>query len=120
MSVVKELFVTTRSFVEFVGQPIPEDEEAREEYLKKINEELAKREPLIAQVDRENLTESEKALGAELVKLNEKLTERLAIISSQIQDDLKKIKIKKQTGHKYEHPYEGPTADGVFFDKRGV
>jgi flagellar protein FliT len=120
MSVVKELYVATSSLYQFALEPLPEDEDARDQFIARIDKQLASRETLIVKIDRASLTEGEKKLGDELVKLNEKLNVRLSVIRSDIQANLTELKVKKQTGRKYENPYDGPTADGVFFDKRGV
>ncbi|MED1603095.1 flagellar protein [Alkalihalophilus marmarensis] len=120
MSVVKELYIATQSLYEHVEKPLPKEDDSRDQFIAIIDLKLEHRAALIEQIERENLTAGERKLGDELIKLNTKLNARLEVIQAEIQANLSELKVKKQTHKKYENPYDGPTMDGVFFDKRGV
>ncbi|WP_100405447.1 flagellar protein [Bacillus solitudinis] len=120
MSVVKELYFETKALNEFAGQPFPKEDDERDAFIEKLNADIEKREGLIEQVNVDDLNDGEKKLGQEIVKLNQVLNKRLEQIHQEIRANLTQLKEKKNTGRKYENPYEGPTTDGVFFDKRGV
>ncbi|MDV2886264.1 flagellar protein [Alkalihalophilus pseudofirmus] len=120
MSLVKELYIATQSLYEHVGKPLPKEDDSRDQFIAIIDLKLEHRAALIEQIEREDLTAGEKKLGDELIKLNTKLNARLEVIKAEIQANLSELKVKKQTHRKYENPYDGPTTDGVFFDKRGV
>ncbi|NEU30229.1 flagellar protein [bacterium LRH843] len=120
MSVMKELYLETQQLVELVMLPLSNDHDERDRFLLDLEERLAKRENLIQTARQKELSEPEKKLGVEILKLNGRLTGRMDQIRLEIQGNLTELKRKKSTGLKYEHPYDGPTADGVFFDKRGV
>ncbi|MBU8908699.1 flagellar protein [Desertibacillus haloalkaliphilus] len=116
MSAVKKLYIVSKQFYDHLQQPFP-DEEARESYIEKVDDFLDKREELMKELPGD-YTEAEKKLGAEIIKLNKRINTRLAQLKQQIQTDINGLKQKKKTGMKYENPYDGPTADGVFFDKK--
>lgn len=120
MSVVKELYMATQSLYEHAINPLPKEDDARDQFIAMIDLKLGHRAALIEQIERGNLTAGEKKLGDELMKLNIKLNARLEVMQAEIQANLSELKVKKQTHKKYENPYEGPTTEGVFFDKRGV
>ncbi len=120
MSAVKELYLQTKALIEFVEAPFPKGDDERDQFLAELDERLAKREPFIKQVDGQSLSEAEKQLGQELVTLNLQLTKRMEQLRMEIQGNLIQLETKKATSRKYENPYDGPSTDGIFFDKRGV
>ncbi|MCL7746698.1 flagellar protein [Halalkalibacter alkaliphilus] len=120
MSVVKELYIQTESLYEFAKQALPKDNDERDQFIAEVDERLAQRDHFINRIDFSKLSEAEKKLGQEILKLNKRLTERLEQIRAEIRANISDIKKKKETGLKYENPYDGPTSDGVFFDKRSV
>ncbi|WP_062050187.1 flagellar protein FliT [Bacillus sp. JCM 19034] len=81
---------------------------------------MQKRESLLKKVDGASLSSAERKLGDEIIKLNKQLNEHLEQIQMEIKRDLASLEEKKKTGRKYENPYDGPTSEGIFFDKRGV
>lgn len=115
MSVVKQLYLETSALVNFVDH-FPTKEEEREQFFVELDERLAKRDHLIKQIDAQSLTENEKKLGHELLKLNNHLTERMGKIRTSIRRNITELEMKKETGLKYENPYDGPSSDGIFFD----
>jgi flagellar protein FliT len=120
MSAIKELFLQTQALFELANQPFPKDDEEREQLIAKLDQGLEEREGLITKIDAATLSEPEKRLGQELVKLNKRFNERMEQIRAEIRANISEVKMKKVQARKYENPYEGPTSDGIFFDKRGV
>ncbi|WP_017726265.1 hypothetical protein [Halalkalibacterium ligniniphilum] len=120
MSVMKELYLVTKELDDHLHGHFPKEEDERDLFIEKLNEGLESRDALIKAIERDKLTEKEQALGGEVVKLNERINERLELLIEVIRTDMNQLKVRKNIGRRYEHPYEGPTVDGVFFDKRGV
>ncbi|MCM3760677.1 flagellar protein [Alkalihalobacillus oceani] len=117
---MKDLYLLTAELVTFVKQPLPEDHDERDAFLVKLDERLQKRESLLKKLDGDSFSPAERKLGDEIIKLNGRLNERLEQIQMEIRKNLADLKEKKKTGRKYENPYDGPTSEGIFFDKRGV
>ncbi|KHF37829.1 hypothetical protein [Halalkalibacter okhensis] len=120
MSVVKELYLQTELLFQFVKQGLPKEDDERDLFIAEVDERLAQRDHFIVRIDSSKLSEPEKKLGEELVKLNKRLNKQLEMLRAEIRANLTDIKRKKETGRKYDNPYDGPMSDGVFFDKRGV
>lgn len=117
---MKDLYLQTEELVTFVKQPLSDDHDERDAFLVELDIKLQKRESLLKKIDGSELTSAERKLGNEVIKLNQQLNERLEQIQMEIRRNLADLKEKKKTGRKYENPYEGPTSEGIFFDKRGV
>lgn len=120
MSAVKELYFQTQALMDFANRPFPKNDDERDQYIAELDEKLEQRDFFIAKLDAVCLTEPEKKLGQELVKLTKRLNERLEQIRAEIRMNITEVKMKKVKSRKYENPYDGPTSDGIFFDKRGV
>ncbi|WP_026672358.1 hypothetical protein [Alkalihalobacterium bogoriense] len=122
MSSVKELYLTSKELFDLVQTPLPEGEDERDQFISEIFKALDARERVIMQYQKsaQTLTASEKTLAEEIVKMNAKIATMLADSKDKIGLDISNLKMKQQQGKKYDNPYDGPTVDGVFFDKRGV
>ncbi len=118
MSLMKDIYLQTSTLIDFLKE-FPEGDEERDLFLGQLNQRLEERERIIKQMEGQPLSEQEKKLGHELIKLNKKLTERMEQIQTIIRANLAQLEKKKESGLKYENPYEGPTSDGVFFDQQG-
>ncbi|UOE93799.1 flagellar protein [Alkalihalobacillus sp. LMS39] len=122
MSTVKELYLTSKQLFDHLTSEMPEDEEKRDQFIQTVNEMIEKRDVVIANYSKspDELTVEEKKLASEIVKVNAKIQELMQEKKEIIGLDISKLKQKQQQGKKYDNPYDGPTVDGVFFDKRGI
>ena len=121
MSGVKELYLLSKELYDHLLVPFPIDDAARDEYVDKITAVLDKRENVLTKLGTgAEFSEVEKKLGQEIVKLNNEINPKLEKLKSDIRGNIAELKAKRENGQKYENPYDGPTIDGVFFDKRGV
>ncbi|TSB48333.1 flagellar protein [Alkalicoccobacillus porphyridii] len=119
MTILTQLLSQTAELQKHVEQGLPADDDERMEFINQLDAWLVQRGQLIEQLTDHTTDPSEFEIRDELVKRNAVFQENLHQLQNQIRRDLKQIQIKKETGRKYEQPYEGMT-DGAFFDKRGV
>ncbi|MCM3216277.1 flagellar protein FliT [Niallia taxi] len=63
-------------------------------------------------------TENEKKLGAALLQQDKELLELLHAEKRSIQQDIKELKLKKNSNQKYVNPYQSLQTDGIYYDKR--
>lgn len=89
----------------------------RDEQIAKLQGLLDRREELLPLIQ-PPFSSSEQQLGKQVVALNQQVDDLLAKQKIDIQQDIKKLSIQKETNHKYTNPYESLVVDGVFYDKR--
>jgi flagellar protein FliT len=116
MSVLNNLNQITKELNEHLAKPLPKDE-GREEYIEMIGYYLEERQKGLAELKRP-VDEQETKVANELIDMNQQVNQRLKAIQGEIRIDINQLKKRKTTGNKYANPYEGPTADGVFFDSK--
>ncbi|SES38748.1 hypothetical protein [Salipaludibacillus aurantiacus] len=116
MAVLKELHGITKELHDHLDQPLPEDD-GREEYIEAIESYLGRRQMLMTGLTRPD-NETDERLATELIEMNKQINSRMNAIQGKIRMDISQLKKRKSTGKKYESPYDGPTADGVFFDSK--
>lgn len=118
MSYIKALYLKSKELYDHLQEALPSNEDERDVYIDKITFLLDEREVLMQEaVTRNNFSDVEKKIGEEIVKMNKSINERLELIKSQIGNDIRDLKVKKEQGQKYENPYDARTPDGVFFDR---
>ncbi|MCR6095076.1 flagellar protein [Salipaludibacillus agaradhaerens] len=116
MSIIHEVHRVTKELYDHLQQPLP-SEEAREDYITKITESLEERKQLIKELRPPENDEEEK-LKNEIFSMGEEVNNKLTAIQGIIRIDINKLKKRKDTGKKYESPYESKTVDGIFFDSK--
>lgn len=117
MASIKELFVATKQLFDHVEKPLPKEE--REQYLEELEEILNRREQLIATFDgRQPETEDEKKMATLIVQWNKQMNTRLTTYLTMIKKDISSLKKQKDTGKRYENPYQHAPIDGAFIDKK--
>ncbi|MGJ9384776.1 flagellar protein [Salipaludibacillus sp. CF4.18] len=115
MSAITELHTVTKALYGHLQQTMPKDE-GREEYIEVIENYLGERQPLMDKVSQPSGAEEE--FANDVVKMNKEINLKMVAIQAEIRMDLNRLKMRKQTGKKYENPYDGPTSDGIFFDSK--
>ncbi|WP_240374395.1 flagellar protein [Bacillus piscicola] len=119
MALVKELFLATKALHDHVHAPLPASLEKRESYLEQLDLLLEERALLLDQLTgKQTFSEGEKRLGQEMMKMNEGINRRMTETKGTMRLDIQHLQRKKESGQRYEKPYDGPTIDGVFFDKK--
>ncbi|WP_416147227.1 flagellar protein [Salipaludibacillus sp. HK11] len=116
MSTLSSLYQLTKELNDHLTKPLPKDE-GREEYIETIEAYLSKRQTLMSDLTRP-AGEQETTLANELIEMNQVVNQRMKAVQGLIRVDINQLKKRKTTGKKYENPYDGPTADGVFFDSK--
>ncbi len=114
MATFAQLFESTKKLFDHLEKPLPQED--REEYLAELDQLLQTRQQLI-ETYKGKLTEVERDQAKIIVALNKRISEKLQSYMSQIKLDMSKLKQQKQTGLKYENPYDTQT-DGFFIDKK--
>lgn len=120
MTILKKLLTLSEQLLTHVGNDLPNNPEARDEFIDKIETFLSERQKLVNQLEGAILSEEEKEMGKKIVSLNQAIDERLKVLQMQIRRDINVFRDKKVKNRKYESPYDGPTLEGVFIDKRGI
>ncbi|SFE92902.1 hypothetical protein [Alteribacillus iranensis] len=119
MALLKELYLVTKALHEHVSVPLADSLEERESYLSRMNALLEERATLLTKMKSgAQYSDAEMQLGRELVKMNEEIHQRMQGTKNEMRMDIQQLKKKKKSKRVYELPYEGPTVDGVFFDKK--
>ncbi|MDZ5784125.1 hypothetical protein [Marinococcus luteus] len=117
MSVIRELYVTTRELYEKVAQPMPENEQPRDEYIESVDLFLEARDRQLKNLPPVNgWSEAERQLGEETVKMNRYIDDRLAGWKQVIRTELQGSRQKRRHMGKYEQT--GVTASAYFFDSK--
>ena len=117
MANIKDLFLITKQLFDHLEKPLPKEE--REEYLQHLEQLLNGREQLIENFDaRQPQTDEEQKMATLIVQWNKQMNERLTAYLALIKKDINSLKKQKDTGKKYENPYQHAPIDGAFFDKK--
>ncbi|CAM3889983.1 flagellar protein FliT [Alkalicoccus chagannorensis] len=117
MALIKEMYQTTYKLREQLKQPYPLSDDDRDGYIARVNELLELRQRYLDQGAAPE-TEMEQKAAREVLEMNKDVQQMLAERQQMIQQDLNKLKKKRQTGRRYENPYAGPSPDGMFFDSK--
>jgi hypothetical protein len=94
-----------------------ESHEDREEQIRKLHKLLDERGDLINQLLRAS-TVSDRALCQKVIALNHDIDSELGSLRSTIIKDMNTFRHLKKSVNRYRNPYQGPTKDGMFLDKR--
>lgn len=119
MTILTQLLSQTVELQKHVEQGLPADDDERMVFINQLDAWLVQRGQLIEQLVDHTTEPDEYDVRDELIKRNSIFQEKLLLLQHQIRRDLKQVQLKKETGRKYEQPYDGMT-DGAFFDKRGI
>ncbi|SDO45189.1 hypothetical protein [Alkalicoccus daliensis] len=117
MTNLRELYASTRALYDHLLEDFPKEDEKRDNYIEKVNQLLDQREQLMTSLQPPS-TSGEKKVAQEIFRLNKEIQEKLKTNQQRIQTDINQLNQKKNTGRRYENPYDGPTPDGVFFDSK--
>ncbi|MFK3935997.1 flagellar protein [Alkalihalobacillus sp. NPDC078783] len=119
MSILTQLFKQTAELQKHVDSGLPPGDDERMAFIQQLDEGLIERGKLIEQLAEAKEDPSKDELRDKVIKQNTTFQANLLLLQQHIRNDLNQLHRKKETGRKYEQPYEGMT-DGAFFDKRGV
>lgn len=117
MSVIRELYVTTRKLYEKVAQPMPDNERPRDEYIESVDLFLQARDRQLKGLPPvEEWSEAERQLGEETVKMNRYIDGQLINWKQVIREELQGTRQKRRHMGKYEQ--SNATASAYFFDSK--
>lgn len=119
MSLLSQLLSQTAELQRHVEKGLPLDDDERMKFINQLDTMLIERGYLIEKLSGYQVQPFEYDIRKELVERNGAFQQQLVKLQNEIRKNLRQIQLKKETGRKYEQPYEGMT-DGAFFDKRGV
>ncbi|MFT8321002.1 MAG: flagellar protein FliT [Bacillus sp. (in: firmicutes)] len=112
MEAIKQCYTITASLI----RVLKEDTD-KEEFIPKVEELLNQRQACLTLLSPPQ-TGREKQLGKALLQQDEELLQLMNEEKNNIQQELKKLKIKKASNQKYVNPYQSLQTDGVFYDRR--
>ncbi|WP_209121459.1 flagellar protein [Alkalihalobacillus sp. BA299] len=119
-SLVEDIFSVTKKLHTHLLTQLPKENDARDNFIEVVEKLLAERQALISKLGQVSMTEKDRDKGREIVALNQVIEKKLATFQMQIQTDINNFKMRKKQNRKYDNPYDGPTLEGAFFDKRGL
>lgn len=114
---LRELYAVSRGLYDHLQEDFPQGDDERDQYIQRVNELLDQREQLMSSLQRP-AAPAEVKVAQEIFRLNEGIQMKLKTNQQRIQTDINKLTKKRNTGRRYENPYDGPTPDGVFFDSK--
>jgi flagellar protein FliT len=117
---LQRVFDKSEELLHLLNQPFTSGGDEGDEYISKVEKLLQERGELIQSLTIQDATKEEEKMAIRLIDLNKIIESKLDTIKNQVKFDINHMTKKKKTNRKYENSYDGPTADGVFFDKRGV
>jgi flagellar protein FliT len=89
----------------------------RETFLEKLLRLLDARGKLIDGMSGK-VSEEERPICRKVVLLNQRINPVLQDVKREIAADMNQFRVRKSTVSRYRNPYNGPTKDGMFLDKR--
>ncbi|TMW72384.1 hypothetical protein [Alteribacter natronophilus] len=95
----------------------PDDDE-REVYIETLADLLHEREEVLAGMQGTVAPGEEEALLRQAIVLNGEIEGRLKEDLADIKIEMNRLKVKRETGRRYENPYTAAQVDGAFFDRR--
>ncbi|OLS39031.1 hypothetical protein BTR22_05150 [Alkalihalophilus pseudofirmus] len=115
-----EIFQKSEELLNHLNNPFVSGGDEGDSYISQLENLLNERGNLI-QSNKINIVSAEdKKLAARLMEISIRIEEKVEALKNQVKFDINHMNKKKKTNRKYENPYDGPTTDGVFFDKRGI
>ncbi|MDQ0881538.1 flagellar protein FliT [Peribacillus sp. V2I11] len=89
----------------------------RDDKIGRVTQLIDQRDGLLSQI-KPPFTVEEQQLGRATVLLNKQVDHLLKLQKQEIQRDIQEINKKKRSSNKHTNPYESPSVDGMFYDKR--
>ncbi|MBU9712802.1 hypothetical protein [Evansella tamaricis] len=111
----EQLFAVTKELYELVE--VPPASEVRDEYIERLTS-LTEERGLIIRSIKVEPDDGDKVLLEQSVRLNEAMAPRLGAELNRIKRDMFELKKKKESGRRYENPYDYGPLDGSFIDKK--
>lgn len=93
------------------------DQTDREEWIGKLQTLLDERGKVLERLSKVSGAE-EKATGEQIVAMNRQINAALQLLKQEIVNDMNQFRHRKRSVGRYRNPYQGPSKDGMFLDKR--
>lgn len=120
MNAFSELIEASETLLAHIQNDLPKNPDARDEFIDKIEVLLGDRQKIIDELIKRKVKSEDPQLNQKIISLNQMIDQRLKALQLQIRRDINIFRDKKVKNRKYDNPYEGPTLEGAFIDKRGV
>lgn len=95
----------------------PENYKDRVSQIDELHVLLNEREVLLRKLP-EATVASDRALCQKVIDLNQEINIRLNSVKANLISDMNAFRHRKKSVNRYRHPYQGPTKDGMFLDRR--
>ncbi|PSL48608.1 hypothetical protein B0H94_104209 [Salsuginibacillus halophilus] len=119
MTQVKDVYMATKKLWNHVRTPLPEDLDARDKYIVRMNTLLERRRRLLDEVGEvSEATAREQRYIREMFRMNQEIEQQMNEKRFALRSDYNWTKHRRTTGRKYKNPYDAGTPDGIFFDKK--
>ncbi|SDI44874.1 hypothetical protein [Natribacillus halophilus] len=112
------LYKVTKELSDHLQQPLPPDEQAREDYLDIIDFLLEKRALLLATFKSPSATDETLSRATEIAGMNEQIEEKLQKVKARIGRDLKQARRHVRVETQYASTYVLPATEGFYVDKK--
>ena len=117
MGRLERLYRTTERIVEVLNTPYKTSEE-RTEIVTKVNELIEERGSIVKEI-KPPYTDKEEKIGEQIIELDQQIKVKMDQLFKEIQEDLKKLKKKKDSNITYMNPYKNVnTVDGMYLDHK--
>ncbi|CAG9621442.1 hypothetical protein [Sutcliffiella rhizosphaerae] len=116
MTIVESLDKITSHLIALLESPLPA-EEKRDSFMEEIDQVLQAREELIAKLS-PPFSDIEMVIGKKVALASQEIPTKLEAFQRQIKQEWGQLQQSKKTVKAYENPYNAPTADGMYYDKR--
>lgn len=120
MNVLNELIEVSEVLLAHIQKDLPKNPDERDEFIEKIGVLLGERQKIIDELINFEGIDIAQQQKEKIVAFNQKIENRLKTLQLQIRRDINIFRDKKVKNKKYDNPYDGPTLEGAFIDKRGV
>lgn len=97
---------------------LSENNREREETIEELNAYIENRGQVLETIKPEFLSNEEKVMLAEVHKVSEEIVLFLQKMKTDIQEDILRMKKGKTAVHGYNDPYNTPSFDGHYFDRK--
>ncbi|QFT90638.1 Flagellar protein FliT [Bacillus sp. THAF10] len=117
MGVVKNLEKVTIHLLTLLERPLPSEDEKRESFIEEIDKVLELRDQLISTLS-PPFSEEEMMIGKKIALASQSIPSKLEAYQKQLKKEWGQVQQSRKSVRAYGKPYNAPTADGMYYDKR--
>ncbi|QQK81570.1 hypothetical protein HUG20_17730 [Salicibibacter cibi] len=117
MGEMRAIYKVTKQLANHLRDPLPSEDEAREDYLDIIAFLLEKRGLMMTSFTSTPST-VEPPIAKEMVEMNASIEEKIRAVKAQIGRDLNQTRARLHVENRYTNAFSSPTLEGIYFDKK--